>query len=71
MDQSEPSESRFVHRSQIASIGHICCTWEPDNSNYDGNNIEVSQKLNGFQLEKNIEKEGNTCREILKQLATI
>ena len=24
MDPSEPSESRFVHRSQIASIGHIC-----------------------------------------------
>ena len=25
MDPSEPSESIFVHRSQIASIGHI---WE-------------------------------------------
>ena len=24
MDPSEPSERRFVHRSQIASIGHIC-----------------------------------------------
>ena len=24
MDPSEPSESRFVHRSQIGSIGHIC-----------------------------------------------
>ena len=24
MDRSEPSESIFVHRSQIASIGHIC-----------------------------------------------
>ena len=24
MDPSEPSESIFVHRSQIASIGHIC-----------------------------------------------
>ena len=47
------------------------CTWEPENSNYDANNIEVSQRLNGFQLEKNIEKEGKTCREILKQLATM
>ena len=28
MDPSEPSESRFVHRSQIASIGHICGTRE-------------------------------------------
>ena len=27
MDPSEPSESRFVHRSQIDSIGHI---WIPD-----------------------------------------
>ena len=24
MDPSEPSESIFVHRSQIVSIGHIC-----------------------------------------------
>ena len=24
MDPSEPSKSIFVHRSQIASIGHIC-----------------------------------------------
>ena len=27
MDPSEPSESRFVHRSQIASIGHIWGGW--------------------------------------------
>ena len=24
MDPSKPSESRFVHQSQIASIGHVC-----------------------------------------------
>ena len=26
MDPSEPSQRRFVHRSQTASIGHICST---------------------------------------------
>ena len=39
MDPSEPSESRFVHRSQIASIGHICkmldCLKENVLCNYD------------------------------------
>lgn len=47
------------------------CTFKTDNSNYDGNNIEKSQKLNAFQLEKNIEKEGKKCKDILKQLATM
>ena len=35
MDPSEPSESIFVHRSQIASIGHICCTDITDNFSYE------------------------------------
>ena len=42
------------------------CTLETDNSNYEAKNTEIPQKLNAFQLEKDIEKEGKKCRDILK-----